>query len=271
SLGATLYELLTLRPLFEARDRHELLRQIADHDPLPPRSVDPSVPAELETVVLKALRKDPADRYATAQELADDLERFVDNRSILARRATVAERLWKWARRHPTIVAAGLVVLVLLSAGSLVSTALIRVEQGRTRAEQQRTEEAYRRERQRAEEAEARFHLARRSVNELIQVSEEELADRPGTERGRKRLVRSALAYYQEFVEQRQGDPAAQAELLDTTRRVKQILADLAALRATSKLYLLGQAAVLDDLRLSAGQRAKVKEVTARAGKQWLK
>src|SRR5262249_6853782 len=262
SLGATLYELLTLRPLFEARDRHELLRQIADHDPLPPRSVDPSVPAELETVVLKALRKDPADRYATAQELADDLERFVDNRSILARRATVAERLWKWARRHPTIVAAGLVVLVLLSAGSLVSTALIRVEQGRTRAEQQRAEAAYGRERQRAEEAEARFRLARRSVDELIQVSEEELAGRPGMAGVRSRLLTSALAYYQEFIDQRRDDPGAQAELLDTTRRVEQILADLAVLRAAGKLYLLGQPAVLDDLRLDEAQLARVKELT---------
>src|SRR5262249_21001434 len=178
-------------------------------------------------------------------------------------------RLWKWARRHPTIVAAGLVVLVLLSAGSLVSTALIRGEQGRTRAEQQRAEEAYQRERQRAEEAEARFRLARRSVDELIEVSEEELAHRPGMEGLRKRLLMSALASYQEFIEQRSGDTSAQAQLLDTTRRVEKILADLAVMRAASKLYLLCQPRVLDDLRLDEGQRAKVKELTARVGKQW--
>ena len=115
SLGATLYELLTLRPLFEGRDRNELLRQIADDEPPPPRSVVPSVPAELETIVLKALRKEPAERYATAQELADDLQRFLDNRPILARRPTPTEWVRKWSRRHPSIVAAGVVILVLLA------------------------------------------------------------------------------------------------------------------------------------------------------------
>ena len=79
SLGATLYELLTLRPIFEGRDRNELLRQIADEEPRPPRSLHPSIPRELETVVLKALRKEPAERYPTARELADDLRRFLDN------------------------------------------------------------------------------------------------------------------------------------------------------------------------------------------------
>jgi hypothetical protein len=161
-------------------------------------------------------------------------------------------------------------VLALLAAGSLVGAALIRGEQGRTRAEQQRAEDAYRRERQRAEEAEARLRLARGAVDELIRVSEEELADRPGLEGVRKRLLRSALAYYQEFVEQRRGDPDAQAELLDTTRRVEKILADLAVLRAASKLYLLCQPAVLDDLGLNDSQREKVRDLTARVGKQWV-
>jgi eukaryotic-like serine/threonine-protein kinase len=256
SLGATLYELLTLRPLFEGSDRHELLRQIADDEPRPPRSVDPSVPAELETVVLKALRKEPSERYQTAQELADDLQRFLDNRPILARRPTAVERVRKWGRRHPSVVAAAVVVLVLLAAGSLGSAMLVRG--------------AYQRERQRAEEAEARFSLARRSVNELIQVSEEELADRPGMEVVRKRLLRSALAFYQEFIEERDNDPRAQAELLDTKRRVEQILDDLAVLRAASKFYLLTQPAVLDDLRLNEEQRTKMKDLMARVLKQWM-
>ena len=80
-------------------------------------------------------------------------------------------------------------VLVLLSAGSLLSTLLIRSEQERTRAEQQNAEEAYQRERQRALEAEARFRLARRSVDEMFRISQEELADRPGLEGLRKRLL----------------------------------------------------------------------------------
>ncbi len=253
-----MYELLTLRPLFDGRDRNELLRQIADDEPPPPHALDRSVPTDLETIVLKALRKDAGDRYATAQELADDLGRFLDKQPIHARRPTLAERLRTWARRHPSIVAAGVVVLVLFSAASLVSTALIRHEQAKTWAEQQRAESAYQREKQRAEEAEARFRLARRSVDELIQVSEEELAHRPGMEGLRKRLLTSALAYYQEFIEQRHNDPGAQAELRDTTKRVEKILSDLALLRAANHLYLLVQPPSLDDLRLNERQQSKL-------------
>jgi eukaryotic-like serine/threonine-protein kinase len=79
SLGATLYELLTLRPIYEGRDRNEPLRQIADEEPRRPRSLHASAPRELETVVLKALRKEPSERYPTARALADDLQRFLDS------------------------------------------------------------------------------------------------------------------------------------------------------------------------------------------------
>jgi hypothetical protein len=270
SLGATLYELLTLRPIFEGRDRNELLRQIADEEPHPPRSLHPAVPRELETVVLKALGKEPSERYPTARELADDLQRFLDNRPILARRPTVSERLRKLVRRHPSFVGTCAVVLILLTIGSLLSTFLIRGEQERTRAEQRNAEEAYRRERQRAMEAEARFRLARRSVDEMFRISQEELADRPGLEGLRKRLLWSVLAYYQEFLEQRRDDPGARADLLDAKHRVEKILADLAVLRAASQLYLLCQPSVLDDLGLGAEQRPKVSEFCSRVGKEWM-
>jgi eukaryotic-like serine/threonine-protein kinase len=270
SLGATLFELLTLRPPFEERDRNALIRQIAEDDPAPPRSLDRSVPLELETIVLKALRKDPADRYGTAQEMAEDLARYLDGRPILARRPTPSERLRGWSRRHPSLVGVGVVALILLSAASLVSTALIRREQARTLAEQRKTESAYLLERRRAEEAEARFGLARRAVDELIQASEEELAHRPGMEGLRKRLLESALAYYREFIEQRRSDPGEQAELRDTSRRVETILVDLAVLRAAGELYLLAQPSALDDLRLDEGQRGKVADLSARAGRRWM-
>jgi hypothetical protein len=270
SLGATLYELLTMRPLFEGRDRNELLRQIANEEPRPPRSIHPSVPRELETVVLKALGKESSERYLSARELADDLQRFLDNRPVLARRPTATERLWKLARRHPSVVAAGLVVMLLLVAGSLLSTFLIQIERERTRVEQQRAEEAYRRERQRAEEAEARFRLARRCVDEMFRISQEELADLPTLQGPRKRLLRSVLGYYQEFLEQRRDDAEARADLLDAKQRVENILADLAVLRAASQLYLLCQPAVLDELHLNDAQRPKVREFCARVGKEWV-
>jgi serine/threonine protein kinase/Flp pilus assembly protein TadD len=113
SLGATLYELLTLQPAFTGTDRQELLRQIAFEEPRPSRRLNKAIPAELETVVLKALEKNPADRYGTAQELADDLRRFLEDKPIWARRPTLWQRAVKWARRHRPVVGAVAAVLLL--------------------------------------------------------------------------------------------------------------------------------------------------------------
>src|SRR5262249_60499712 len=85
SLGLTLYELLTLRPAFEAADRHQLLAQVKDAAPPRPRQLNPRVPGDLETIVLKATARDPARRYQTPAELAEDLKRFVGDHPIQAR------------------------------------------------------------------------------------------------------------------------------------------------------------------------------------------
>ena len=114
SLGATLFELLTLEPVFDGRDRQELLRQIAFEEPKPLRRLNKAVPAELETIVLKALEKIPAERYATAQALADDLGRFLKDESILAKRPSLPQRARKLARRHPGVVRTALVAVALL-------------------------------------------------------------------------------------------------------------------------------------------------------------
>src|SRR5262249_25113080 len=104
SLGVTLYELLTLHAVFEGQDRHELLYKIAHEDPREPRRIDRTIPVELETIVLKAIAKSPTERYATAQDLADDLQRFLDDKPILAKRPTLRERAVKWSRRHRYLV-----------------------------------------------------------------------------------------------------------------------------------------------------------------------
>jgi serine/threonine protein kinase/Tfp pilus assembly protein PilF len=111
SLGATLYELLTLEPAFTGKDRQELLRQIAFEEPARLRRLDRRIPPELETIVGKALEKNPADRYGTAQELADDLRRFLKDEPIRARRPTPVQRARKWAQRHRAAVWAAAVCL----------------------------------------------------------------------------------------------------------------------------------------------------------------
>src|SRR5207248_2878304 len=116
ALGATLYELLTLEPVFDGRDRQELLRQIAFEEPRPPRRLNKAVPAELETIVSKALEKNPADRYATAQELADDLRRFLEDRPIQAKRPSLAQRGRRWGWRHRALVG-GVAAAVLVGLG----------------------------------------------------------------------------------------------------------------------------------------------------------
>src|SRR5262249_30399252 len=121
SLGVTLYELLSLEPAFAGKDRQELLRQIALEDPRPLRRINKAIPVELETIVLKAMEKNAADRYVTAQEMADDLRRFLDDRPIQARRPTVRQKIAKWGRRHKAIVWAAVAILLLTTAVTTVA------------------------------------------------------------------------------------------------------------------------------------------------------
>ncbi|CAN5320849.1 hypothetical protein BH10PLA2_BH10PLA2_04370 [soil metagenome] len=146
SLGATLYELLTLEPLFHGRDRQELLRQIAFEEPTSPRRLNNAIPAELETIVLKSLEKNPADRYATAQELADDLERFLKDESIRAKRPSLLERARKWVRRHQGVVRTALIAqavfLITIAVGASLAGWGLHREQMATRDQLRLTEEA---------------------------------------------------------------------------------------------------------------------------------
>jgi serine/threonine protein kinase len=117
SLGLTLYELITLRPAFSETDRVQLVHAIGHRDPEPPRKLEPHVPRDLETIVLKAIAKEPARRYARAEELEEDLSRFLLDRPIAARRASGWERTWRWCRRNPlsASLAASLGLIVVAS------------------------------------------------------------------------------------------------------------------------------------------------------------
>jgi WD40 repeat protein/serine/threonine protein kinase len=141
SLGVTLYEVLTLCPAFDGRDRGELLRRIAEEEPRPMRRLNPAVPRDLETIVRKAMEKDPAGRYATAGELAADLCRFLESRPITARRTSAAERARRWCQRNPVVAALVVGIALALVLGTAVSTYFaIRATRGELMAVEKATE-----------------------------------------------------------------------------------------------------------------------------------
>jgi eukaryotic-like serine/threonine-protein kinase len=121
SLGATLYELLALRPPFAESDQIRLMEQIRNDFPAPPRQVDRHIPRDLETIVLKALAKDPADRFGTAGELAEELRRFVEGRPIRSRPVSVVERFWRWCKRDPWLAGANVAAALLTTVLAIVA------------------------------------------------------------------------------------------------------------------------------------------------------
>jgi eukaryotic-like serine/threonine-protein kinase len=114
-LGITLYELLTLQPAFDAAQQAALIHQVLHGAPMSPRHVDRRIARDLETIVMKAMAKEPSARYVSAHALAEDLRRFLENRTILARRSTSLERTGRWCRRNPAVAALLTSVVALLA------------------------------------------------------------------------------------------------------------------------------------------------------------
>jgi formylglycine-generating enzyme required for sulfatase activity len=134
ALGVILYECLIGRPPFWAANAYDTLAQVIAREPVPPRQLNRTVPRDLETVCLKCLRKEPARRYATAGELADDLQRFLQGQPITARPVSLFERAVKWAKNRPA-VAALWAVGVLAAAGLLLGGLWYRAARRQARAE----------------------------------------------------------------------------------------------------------------------------------------
>jgi serine/threonine-protein kinase len=122
SLGLTLYEMLALRPAFDGHDQAELVQRITTAEAPRLDRLNPQLPPDLVTIVHKAMAKEPGDRYQTARALAEDLRRFLDDRSIVARRVGLPEQVWRWCRRNPStaaLLAGGLLLVMALVGGGL--------------------------------------------------------------------------------------------------------------------------------------------------------
>src|SRR5262249_30539791 len=116
-LGLTLYEAVALRPAFAGSDRFQLIARVTGDDPPRLHRADPQVPRDLATIITKAIDKEPGRRYPTAAELAEDLQRFLEDRPIRARQAGMAERTWRWCRRNPAVATMSFAFVLALLVG----------------------------------------------------------------------------------------------------------------------------------------------------------
>jgi serine/threonine protein kinase/WD40 repeat protein len=210
ALGLTLYELLALRPAFDSSDRLKLIDQIKTAAPVRLRALDPRIPRDLETIVLKAIDKDPDRRYPTADALAEDLRRFLNDEPILARRSSASERVWRWCRRRPGLVVTTATLLVVLAVGAII--AAVRINAERIRADAKAKDELAARKRADAErlraDATAQEALAARKTAE-------ENLQRLYIENGTNAIGRvgygSALLWYERAWEADRIDPRREA------------------------------------------------------------
>ncbi len=218
SLGATLYELLTARPAFSSTYRNEILYQIAAVEPVPVRKLDPSIPRDLETIVAKAMAKEPEGRYGSAQALADDLRRFLEDRPIVATRPGIAERAARWSRRHRRTTAAAALSTIIVALALAAGMARLWREQQHTQSALSAAMQAKARERQ----------ALIFTFTASDQITSRALALISAMPRGEmhalaiehQEFCRKALAYYEEIGARYDGDAEMRAIAAAALHRV---------------------------------------------------
>ena len=246
SLGVTLYELLTLRPAFDAADRVSLVRQIAQDEPPRPRKLDRRIPRDLETIVLKTIAKEPARRYATADEMAEDLRGFLGDRPIKARRTPWWEHMGRWCRRNPAVATACSVAVAALIGGFAVSLWQWDRANRNYRAAQLSADQATAsalQEQAHAQQAERDFRLAFQAVDQMLsRAGYDGLESVPHMERGRKELLQDAVRFYQALLQGREHRPELQVELARARRRLGDIHGWLGDYESAQREYKLALA-----------------------------
>jgi tetratricopeptide (TPR) repeat protein/tRNA A-37 threonylcarbamoyl transferase component Bud32 len=248
ALGAILYELLTGRPPFKAATPLETVLQVLHEEPVPPRRLQPQVPRDLETICLKSLDKEPARRYANAEDLAEDLRRYQTGEPIRARPVGLVEQGLKWARRYPawaglaaSVVAA---VLALMIMGGVYNRHL---QWERDYALRQQAIASLERDHARQAEQEAGRQRARAETNleralsaadqMLTRVGQGPLARLPQMELERRKLLEDALTFYQGFLDAESTDPKVRRETGRAYGRVGDVQMMLGRTEDARKAY----------------------------------
>jgi tetratricopeptide (TPR) repeat protein len=233
SLGAMLYEILTGRVAFSGTSTDEILVRLRRESPEPPAQAARGVPKPLNAVCLKAMALDPQERYASANELAQDIQRWLADEPVQAHREPLWDRLWRWERRHKAWVIGG--AALVLTAAALV-VAFVLVHERLIREEQKRTEEAKQR-------AERNYKAARLAVEGMLdKVGGERLANVPGMDQVRRPLLEQARNFYEEFARDRQDDPNSLIEGAVAYRRLGDIYYLLGQNQEARAAYVKGQA-----------------------------
>lgn len=212
ALGAILYRLFTGRPPFLAATTFDTLQQIVEAEPVPPRSLIPALPRDLETICLKCLRKEPARRYGSAQELANDLQRYLEGKPIMARPVGALERGVKWARRRPA-AAAALALLCCLFVALGTGLFLVNSERIKTRRERDDKEIAL-------QEKVVALHQEQAAVRQTYKsfglLTDEVVANLLGKQTALspedRVFLKNVLEYWEQFAEVR-GDSIESREL----------------------------------------------------------
>jgi serine/threonine protein kinase len=251
ALGLTLYELLALRPAFASPDRHELIRRVMSEQPERLRGLVPHVPRDLVTIVEKAIAREPIERYPSAAALAEDLQRFLDDKPIKARRVTPVEQAWRWARRNPAVAALSAGLLVALVVGLVGVT-----WQWRQAAANLTAAESAKRK------AQARFGLAMEAVRAFTTgASEDVMLKEKALESLRKKLLGQSRTFYERLRTSLEGETdrasrAALAEaLFDAAGLYGEVDAPEKALEAHREALALRAALVRERPEDKAAQR----------------
>jgi tetratricopeptide (TPR) repeat protein len=238
-LGAILYEALTGRPPFAAATVDATLGLVRQDEPVPPRRLQPTVPRDLETICLKCLRKEPGRRYATAQDLADDLRRFRTGEPIHARPVGMGEHVVGWCRRRPAVaglLAALILVFLAGSAGVLWQWQSARCHA----AEAEQNATAFRHERdtarQEKERAERHLQMVRKRVDGLNKLGRD-LLRRRGLYRTGQAVLEEALAFYQQMLPEEGNDPRVRREAAQLFGQAASIHHTLGQLGKAAEAY----------------------------------